>query len=213
MRTDDLIDALAMETPAAPVGLPFRRIAIAAGLGAIAALAVVMAWLGPRPDLHVAMRGGFFWIKFAYAASFAISGAALADRYGRPGGRGRWRWALVFAPVAVLAVMAVAAALGEGVRQMHADWMGQSWNVCPFRILALAVPSFLGALWAFRRLAPTRLGLAGFAAGLLAGGVSAAVYSLACQESTALFVVTWYTLGIFACGGVGALLGPRLLRW
>jgi hypothetical protein len=213
MRTEDLIDALAAETPAAPPGLPIRRIGFAAGLGALAALAVLMVWLGPRPDLHLAMRGGFFWIKLAYAAAFAVSGAALVDRYGRPGGTGRWRWALVLAPVAVLAVMAVASDMGQAPARVHADWMGHSWNVCPWRILALAVPSFLGALWAFRRMAPTRLGLAGFAAGLLAGGVSAAVYSLACDEGSALFVVTWYTAGIFACGGLGALLGPRLLRW
>ena len=213
MRTEDLIEALAAEAPTASADMPVRRVAFAAGLGAIAALAVLMLWLGPRPDLHVAMRGAFFWIKFAYAAAFAVSGVALVDRYGRPGGRGRWRWALVFAPVAVLAAMALAASLGQTSERMHADWMGHSWNVCPLRILALAIPSFLAALWAFRRLAPTRLSLAGFSAGLLAGGVSAAVYCLACDEATALFVVTWYTLGIFACGAVGALLGPRLLRW
>jgi hypothetical protein len=27
------------------------------------------------------------------------------------------------------------------------------------------------------------------------------------------FVATWYTLGIAATGALGALLGPRLLRW
>lgn len=215
MRTDDLIAALASEPPAMPSGsaLPGRRIGAAAALGALAALAVLMVWLGPRPDLPLAMRGVFFWIKLAYAASFAVSGAALVERYGRPGVGARWRWSLVFAPVVVLAAIALAASLGQAPDRVHAEWMGHSWTVCPLRILALAIPSFLAALWAFRRLAPTRLGLAGFAAGLFAGGVGAAVYSLACDESAALFVVTWYTLGVFACGGVGALLGPRLLRW
>ena len=213
MRTNELIDILAAETPAAPAGLPVRRIGTAVGFGALAALAMLMVWLGPRPDLHIAMRGVFFWVKLAYAASFTLSGAALVDRYGRPGGQGRWRWALVFAPVAVLALIALMSSLGQTPARVHADWMGHSWNVCPWRILALAAPSFLAALWAFRRLAPTRLGLAGFAAGLLAGGVSAAVYCLACDEHSALFVVTWYTAGVFACGAIGALLGPRLLRW
>lgn len=58
-----------------------------------------------------------------------------------------------------------------------------------------------------------RLVLAGFAAGLLAGGVGASVYALACDETGALFVVVWYSLGVLACGEVGALLGPPLLRW
>ncbi len=51
------------------------------------------------------------------------------------------------------------------------------------------------------------------AAGLLAGGVGASVYALWCRESTAAFVAVWYTLGIVACGGIGALLGPLVLRW
>jgi hypothetical protein len=62
-------------------------------------------------------------------------------------------------------------------------------------------------------MAPTRLRLAGAAAGLLAGGVAATVYGLHCQEMTAAFVVTWYSLGVAASVAVGALLGPRLLRW
>jgi hypothetical protein len=213
MRTEDLIDALAIETPPIPAALPMRRIGVAAGLGALAALLALLAWLGLRPDLHLATRGGFFWLKLAYSASFALAGAALVDRYGRPGGEGRRRWLLVAAPIVILALIAIAASRGEGMARMHRDMMGHSWMFCPWRILALAVPSFAAALWAFRRLAPTRLGLAGFAAGLFAGGVSASVYCLACDEKTALFVVTWYTLGIFACGGIGALLGPRLLRW
>ena len=213
MRTEDLIDALAIETPPTPADLPMRRIGLAAGLGALVALAVLLVWLGMRHDLHLAMRTGFFWLKLAYSASFAVAGAALVDRYGRPGGEARWRWGLVFGPIVVLALIAIVASRGEGMARMHHDMMGHSWKLCPWRILALAVPSFAAALWAFRRLAPTRLGLAGFAAGLFAGGVSASVYCLACDENTALFVVTWYTLGILACGGVGALLGPRLLRW
>jgi hypothetical protein len=213
MRTDDLIDALSAEPPSRVRAGTMGRLTSAAAIGAIAAVAAVILWLGPRPDLHLAMRGGFFWIKLAYAASLAVSGLALVDRYGRPDGRGGWRWTLVFAPIVILAIIALAASASEDAQTIHRDWMGRSWSLCPVRILVLAVPTFLAALWAFRRWAPTRLALAGFAAGLWAGGVSAAAYCLACEESAALFVVTWYTLGVFACGGLGAVLGPRLLRW
>ena len=34
-----------------------------------------------------------------------------------------------------------------------------------------------------------------------------------CPEASAIFVLTWYTLGIGLAAGLGALLGPRLLRW
>ena len=55
--------------------------------------------------------------------------------------------------------------------------------------------------------------MAGAAAGLLAGAVAALVYGLYCEESSAAFVATWYTLGIGACACFGALVGPKVLRW
>jgi hypothetical protein len=85
--------------------------------------------------------------------------------------------------------------------------------VCPFYVLALAVPIFAGLLWSFRRLAPTRLRAAGAAAGLAAGAWAATIYCLHCPEASAIFVLTWYTLGIVLAAAIGALLGPRVLRW
>ncbi|MFO1333443.1 MAG: NrsF family protein, partial [Rubrivivax sp.] len=54
---------------------------------------------------------------------------------------------------------------------------------------------------------------AGFAAGLLAGAIGALAYALACTEMAMSFVAAWYTLGILMVGALGALLGPRVLRW
>jgi hypothetical protein len=92
-------------------------------------------------------------------------------------------------------------------------WLGNSWALCPLRILALTGPVFLGLLWSLRQLAPTDLRSAGAAAGLASGALGALLYCFRCPESSALFVVTWYTLGILAAGALGALAGPRLLRW
>ena len=91
--------------------------------------------------------------------------------------------------------------------------MGDSWRVCPFLILAISAPAYLAVVWALRGMAPTRLRLAGGAAGLLAGGVGATVYGLHCREMSPAFVVTWYSLGVASCVAIGALTGPRLLRW
>jgi hypothetical protein len=48
---------------------------------------------------------------------------------------------------------------------------------------------------------------------LTAGGAGAAVYALHCPESGAPFVAIWYSMGILLACGLGALLGPRVLRW
>jgi hypothetical protein len=97
--------------------------------------------------------------------------------------------------------------------QQHAVWLGGSWKYCPWRILALSAPTFIALVFAMRRLAPTRLLLAGGASGLLSGALGATIYGLFCPETSATFVATWYTLGILASGAVGALLGPRIMRW
>ena len=98
-------------------------------------------------------------------------------------------------------------------RDWLAMWLGQSWMVCPWLVLALALPIFGGLLWSFRALAPVRLRAAGATAGLSAGAWAATIYCLHCPEASAIFVLTWYSLGIVLACGLGALLGPRLLRW
>ena len=74
-------------------------------------------------------------------------------------------------------------------------------------------PPRMAALRALRELAPTRLRLAGAAAGALAGGAGAAVYALHCPEFGAPFLAVWYVLGMALPVAVGAWLGPRVLRW
>jgi hypothetical protein len=77
----------------------------------------------------------------------------------------------------------------------------------------LSLPTFVGAMWAMKGLAPTRLVLAGASAGLLAGAVGTLVYALHCPEMDAPFLATWYLLGMLIPTATGALIGPRMLRW
>jgi len=79
--------------------------------------------------------------------------------------------------------------------------------------VVLSLPVFVVAIGLLRRMAPTRLRLAGAAAGFVSGAVGALVYSLHCPELAAAFLSVWYALGMLIPTVVGALLGPRLLRW
>ena len=38
-------------------------------------------------------------------------------------------------------------------------------------------------------------------------------YALSCTELSPAFVAIWYSLGIALAGALGAVLGPRILRW
>jgi hypothetical protein len=109
-----------------------------------------------------------------------------------------------------MALARMAQAPAEAHRAML---MGHSAMFCPWRIAAIGLPVLAGAVWAVRGLAPTRLGLAGLVAGAAAGGMGAAIYAIACNETSAPFLAVWYTLGMAAVAALGGLAGSRLLRW
>lgn len=213
MNTEDLVDQLSAGLTPVSRGAPARRLALALGVSAVVALAAMLATVGPRPDLSLAMTTGAFWMKAAYTLGLVAGGFYVVESLSRPGGDGGRAWGIL-AAVASLAVILAGVELfmaPPGARMPIL--MGHSSGYCLPRIVGLSVPVFAGVLWAMRALAPTRLRLAGFAAGLLAGGVGATVYGLSCVESTAAFMAAWYSLGVLIVGVLGALVGPRLLRW
>ena len=91
--------------------------------------------------------------------------------------------------------------------------MGRSSRVCACLVTLTALPTLAATFWALRKLAPTRLTLAGAGAGLFAGAAGAFVYCFHCTEEAAPFIAVWYTLGIALVTALGALLGRPLLRW
>jgi hypothetical protein len=213
MRNDELIDALAADVrPVRRRAVGWRLgLGVAAGAGVSAVL--LATGLGIRPDLMHAMHGFTFWMKWTYTISLAIGAIWATARLSRPEGRslrGLWLMAI---PVLLLAGIGVVELIRTPQTEWLAMWLGHSWRVCPWLVLTLSMPIFAGLLWSFRRLAPTRLRAAGAAAGLAAGAFSATVYCLHCPEVSAIFVLTWYSLGILLAASFGALVGPRLLRW
>jgi hypothetical protein len=213
MNTEQLIQSLSENVPSVPRRALGRRIGLGMIGGAIVTMGLVASVLGIRPDLHDAMHGFSFWMKWIYTASLGAGAVFAVARLARPTPaslRGLWLLAI---PVLLLAGVGIGELAATPSRDWLAMWLGQSWKICPWLVLTLAMPIFVGLLWSFRRLAPTRLRAAGAAAGLAAGAWAATIYCLHCPEVSAIFVLTWYSLGIVLAAGVGALLGPKLLRW
>jgi hypothetical protein len=212
MKTADLIADLARDAaPVAPAS-PGRRLAVMVLVGGVLAFAILLPWLGLRP-LGVAVRLPSFWMKGVYTAALAAAAWILAARLSRPSGDVRAPLVTIFAILLFVASMGAMNLARTPAVDVERVWLGGSWDQCPFNILVLAIPFFGLGVIAMRRLAPTRLVATGAALGLMAGAAAATVYGLHCDETTAAFTATWYTLGIAACAGIGALLGPRLLRW
>ncbi|MGE0430095.1 NrsF family protein [Hydrogenophaga sp.] len=211
MKTQSLIEMLAKGAGPAPQAPVLLRLAPVVALGLIASALFALVSMGPIPAVMWATQAP--WLKLMYGACLALAAGWLTARLSRPVARTYW-------PVrAVLAVFSSILALGaltlvtSAPDQRMAALFGETWLSCPTNVVALSLPALAGALWALRGLAPTQLRAAGFNAGLLAGALGAMGYSLVCPEVSATFVAVWYSLGILLTGLLGAVLGPRLLRW
>ena len=213
MRTDELIQLLATDAQPAPSQSIERRLALAA-LAGLAGAGVLLAWrFGVRPDLAQALALPMFWGKFAFAGALAAAGLALLRRLARPGlpaGRpARWLPLPVLVLWSLALVALVQAAPGERLPLV----LGQTWRTCPFNIALLSAPALVAAFWALRGGAPTRLAWTGAGAGLLAGALATLVYALHCPEMASPFLGVWYVAGMAVPTALGALAGPRWLRW
>jgi hypothetical protein len=213
MRTDDLVTMLAAGAGAVQPNQTVRRFATAIAWGALGAALLMGPLLGLRPDLAAAILLPMFWVKLAFVACLAAASLFAALRLSRPGMPLSWSPGALAAPVLAIWLLAAIALARADAAQRALLFFGNTWDECPFLIALLSVPAFVAAMWAMQGLAPTRLRLAGAAAGLLAGAVGALVYCLHCTEMAAPFIGFWYLLGMLLPSAVGALLGPRLLRW
>lgn len=211
MKTQTLIDVLARGAGPAPRSLAWRRMAPAVGFGIVASAALTLWVFGMVP--REMFGGAAPWTKLGYAALLIAAAGVLAARLGRPASPTRVAW---FRTASVVAAMGFVGLLGWWLTpapQRMSGLLGHSWALCPWAVLGLSLPALAATLWAMRGLAPTRPRRAGFAAGLLAGAAGAAGYSLGCTEESLAFIAVWYTAGVALSAGLGALLGPRLLRW
>lgn len=213
MNTDQLVLSLGSNVSPVRRGMIARRIALGLIAGGAVTLGIVVLKLGFRPDLAIAMHGFAFWMKWTYTLSFGVIAILATAHLARPEAR-RPRWlGLLAIPLVALAVLAIGELIRTPLSGWPELWMGLSWRICSTWLATLSLPIFAGLMLAFRNLAPTRLRLTGAVAGFSAGAFSATLYSLHCPEVSAVFVLTWYTLGIAVAAAIGALLGPKLLRW
>ncbi|MEO7158701.1 MAG: DUF1109 domain-containing protein [Vicinamibacterales bacterium] len=213
MKTDELVTLLATGALAVEPDATARRYATALGWGSCGATLLMAITLGVRPDIYDAAWLPMFWIKLALPASLAVGSLFAAARLSRPGARLGWVPGALVAPVLAIWLLAAFALLGATPQERVELILGSTLKDCLFNVAMLSLPVLAAVLWAMKGLAPTRLALAGAAAGLLAGTIAALVYVLHCPEMEASFIGVWYVAGMLIPTAVGALLGPVLLRW
>jgi len=207
------IDSLVSDLKPIRPGAMRRQVLTALGICVFVSLAVVLWLWGVRPDIAAALPTMAFWTKEAFVIVLALAGIGAMFRLAQPDGVARAPATLAFGAAAIMALLAVMQLASNPPNLWRHLVMGRTAEVCPWLIMLLALPILAGALLVMRRMAPTRLTTAGAAAGLTAGGLSALVYSMSCDESTMPFIFVWYGLAILAMTLLGAGLGRRVMRW
>jgi hypothetical protein len=213
MKTDELIAVLATNLEPIKGGELRNTVMIALAVGAVAAFCLVLAMFG----LPAAAPGGAFsalkLMALAFTLGLVAAGASLLIRSARPGEPGRKLLVLIgllffaiFLAALVTLVLADPVAWGGMV-------FGPQWAACLACIPLFGVAPFASLVWALRRGAPTNLVRTGAIAGLVAGAMGAAAFAFHHSGGSLPFIAFWYAGPILACAVVGAVLGPRLLRW
>ncbi len=212
MDTNELIETLAADSrqPAPSLSSVWWG---AAGLAVALAAIVFFATLGLRPDFATAAETPRFLLKFVVTITLAVTAFGLARALSRPGED--WRRVLPYLAVApALIVMAV---VGELLLLPPDVWaarmIGTNSMVCLTYVPLIGIGPLAVFLFALRHGAPTRPGLAGAVAGLLAGGIAATLYAAQCTDDFPLFVATWYPIAIAGLVLVGAVGAKTSVRW
>ena len=213
MKTDDLIAVLSRQAEAVDPHTPIRRLLLASLIGVAAALPLMLWHLGINPGLAGDAQTPMFWIKWGFVVLVVGASAVLVARLARPGVDVRRAVQAVAAPVVALWALAAAVLFAAAPDERMPLVMGSSWSSCPLNIALLSLPALVLLLSAVRTLAPTRLRMAGAATGLLAGALGTLAYLLHCPELEAPFLAIWYVIGMATPAVIGAVIGPRVLRW
>jgi len=213
MNTEELIRLLAADARPVRAHALERRFALAVLLGLAGGAALMLGVFGPRQDWGAVLAQPMFWGKLALGGALAALGLAVLLRLARPGmAWGRAALWLALPPAVMWALAGASLSAAQPVDRL-ALLLGSTWRSCPFNIALLALPALAALLWALRGAAPTRPAWAGAGAGLLAGALGVLAYALHCPEMAAPFVALWYLAGMALPTALGAVLGPRLLRW
>jgi len=213
MKTDALISMLASGPVAVDPRSASHRLMWAAAAGFGMALVAMLALLGPRPDIAAAVKLPMFWLKLAFPLALAVAACAAVSPMARPGGRAGAAWLAIGAMLGLVWLMSAVllAAAPAGARAAMVE--GGTARACLTSIAMLSLPGLAAMFIALRGLAPTRPVAAGIAAGAVAGSIAAAVYALHCTEMALPFYAAWYVSGMALPALLGAVVGPRLLRW
>ena len=212
MRTDQLIDSLAANLQPVDRSRVSRRLCIALAIGLAASIGEILLFIGPYQGLDGRGLVGLF-SQLPLTFGIVVITAIFLFRSTHPGVEVRGVPALASFPVgAIVAFAAVGLMLTHRFDSVGMT-VDNSSLACLLYIPLFAIVPFTAVAWALRTGAPTHLVRAGAAAGLISGALSASACALPCANNQYVAVALCHGLALEICAGLGAIVGPRILRW
>jgi hypothetical protein len=211
MKTEQLINLLSTNVEPVKGGQIRKALAFAIIAGGAAAFCVMLGTVGLRSGPTFSLN--FLAAKLLFTLSLLGMGTLLLARLARPLEGGKKLSTLTFLPFLVIAITGAVALGFEKPMMWGRMLLGMNWVTCLLCIPLFAVVPFAALIWFLRKGAPTDLKRTGAIAGLVAGALGATAYAFHCPDDSIPFIAVWYGAMVASCASVGALLGPRLLRW
>jgi hypothetical protein len=191
-----------------------RALIVAIAAGGVAAFSTMLSTVGLRPHLTSPPQLEWSAIKLLFALSVVGTGIRVLVQSARPGGSTRALMVLIPFLVVDAAALATLLSTAPGMwKQMLLGAHTVSPARCLLCILVFGAIPWVALTHVLREGAPTRRGVCGALAGVVAGAVGAAAYAFACTSDSIAFIACWYVAAIALYAALGALLGSRIFRW
>jgi hypothetical protein len=181
---------------------------LGAALSFASAVMLVFAAFGMHSELATTLSSAPFHHKISSMLTVACGGVFLVRYAGRPGAR-----SLALITVLPGLALLIAGAISD---TSGFPFMGRSVISVPSCIAVIVSVALLPlaiTIAVLKMGVTTRPAVAGATAGVLAGALGAAAYSLVCKNDGGLFVAVWYSTAILIVVGLGAIIGRRALAW
>jgi hypothetical protein len=210
MATPDLIQHLVSDLSprsGAPIATRLGIITAATSLFCLALILMLFSksayfLQGPTLVIGVTAAGGVTLAAVAFWGMVRLS---------YPESRPELAWLIAPGAILLFGLVFEIAQMPRGIWQQRL--IGDNPLGCFFSVLLLSLPILFAAVWGLRQGAPSRPQMSGAMAGLLAGGITVALYTIHCPEDSLLYIIAWHVPAVALLAGLGALLGNRYLRW
>ena len=190
---------------------PMRSIAASLAIVGVA-LAFIILYFGPRPDLLAGKPDAMFLLRSGTLLLLGVANAYAAIGIASPSvGRQSSSWQIAVAAALLFPMSALIVALSVSPSEaMAATQTGMKClQVSLLGGLATAIPMVLH----LRRGAPISPKRAGWLTGISSGGLGAFAYNFHCPFNDLIYIGVWYTLAVGICAIAGRLIVPHLIRW